>query len=125
MGLLIRWGIACIALLVTIRLVPGMEMAGGPLWIAGATLILAFLNACARPVLWLMKMLTFPLSCLTFGLWSFFLALLFNVLVFYYVGAHGWGFRVHTFEAAILGALVMSATAAVLNGLFTFVKGED
>ena len=125
MRLLIRWGMACIALLATIRLVPGMEMSGGALWIAGATLILAFLNACARPVLWLMKVVTFPLSCLTFGLWSFFLALVVNVLIFYFVGAHGWGFKVHGLGAAVLGALVMSATAAILNGLFTFMTAEE
>jgi putative membrane protein len=125
MKLLVRWGIACVALLATIRLVPGMEMAGGPLWIALATLALGFLNVLARPIVWLMKALTIPLSCLTFGLWNLFLALLANALIFYYVGAHGWGFRVHGFGAAILGALVMSAISALLNGLLAFVRGED
>jgi len=124
MRLLIRWGLASLALLATIHLVPGMELSGRPLWILAATLILGLLNVLARPVVWLIKALTFPLSCLTFGLWSFFLALLANVLIFYYVGSRGWGFRLDGFDVAVLGALIMSTISAILNGLFYLFREQ-
>ncbi len=125
MRLLIRWGIACIALLTTIRLVPGIEMVGEPLWIAIATAILAFLNVCARPVVWVMKLLTIPLSCLTFGLWNLFLALVANAAIFYYVGSHGWGFWVEDYEAAVVGALIMATVSTILNGIYSLVARRD
>jgi len=115
--ILLRWGLASLALLLTVYLVPGMSLSGGPLWVLVAVLALGLLNLLARPVVWLMKVLTLPLSCLTFGLWTLLLGFFVNVLVFYFVGTLGWGFRVQSFGAAALGALVMTVISVILNAL--------
>ncbi len=118
MKLLLRWVLASVSLLITIRIVPGLEPAGSPLSIFAATLALGLLNVLAFPFLLLINLITLPLSCLTLGLWTFVLAFLVNVMVFQFVGALGWGFRVHGFLSAALGALVMSLLTTVLTGLF-------
>jgi len=118
MRLLLRWLLISLALLITIHLVPGLELHGGVVRIFLAVLALGFLNLLARPLLLLAKVVTFPLSCLTCGLWSFALTLLVNTLVFYFVGTLGWGFLVHGFWSAAGGAVVMSLLTTVLTGLF-------
>jgi len=118
MKLLLRWILASIALLITIYVVPGLEPTGGPLGVFGATLALAVLNILAMPFLLLVTLIPLPRSCLTLGLWTFVLAFLVNVMVFQFVGALGWGFRVDGFLSAALGALVMSVLTTVLAGLF-------
>jgi putative membrane protein len=118
MKLLLRWILASVALLITVYVVPGLEPTGSPLSVFGATLALALLNILAMPFLLLINLITLPLSCLTLGLWTFVLVLLVNVMVFQFVGALGWGFRVDGFLSAALGALVMSVLTTVLTGLF-------
>jgi putative membrane protein len=124
-ALVVRWLLLTLALLVTVHVlsavgVGGIELWGGSFRLALAALAIGALNLLAHPVLWLAKLLTFPLSCLTLGLWTLFLSLFVNGLVFYFVGRLGWGFRVDGFLAAMAGALVMSAINAFLNGLFAF-----
>ena len=118
MKLLMRWLLASVALLVTVHLVPGISFVGSPAWVLAAALALGLLNLLARPLVLLLRVLTLPLSCLTFGLWTLILSLFVNILVFYFVGSLGWGFRVESFGAAALGAVVMSVLNTVLTGLF-------
>ncbi len=118
MNLLLRWVLASVALLITIKVVPGLSFSGSPWGVFTATLALGLLNALATPLLFLMKLITIPLSCLTLGLWALLLSLIVNVLIFQFVGALGWGFKVEGIKAAALGALVMSVLTAVLSGLF-------
>jgi putative membrane protein len=115
--ILLRWGLASLALLLTIHVVPGIHRSGSALGVLVAVLALGLLNLLARPFVWLMKVLTLPLSCLTLGLWSLLVGFFVNVLVFYFVGTLGWGFRVDGLWAAALGALVMSVIGAILNVL--------
>jgi len=82
-----------------------------------ATLVLGLLNALAAPFLFLVKLITLPLSCLTLGLWSFLLSLLVNILIFQFVGALGWGFKVEGFRHAALGAIVMSVLTAIFSAI--------
>jgi len=124
MKLLVRWLLASVALLVTVHLVPGISFVGSPVWILAAAAALGILNLLARPLVLLLRVLTFPLSCLTFGLWTFILSLFVNILVFYFVGSLGWGFQVGSFGAAALGAVVMSVVNAVLTGLFEFGRRD-
>ena len=86
--------------------------------VLAATLALGFLNVLTRPVLFLLKIVTLPLSCLTFGLWAFFLSFFVNTLVFYFVGTLKWGFEVSGFWPTAIGAVVMSLLSTVLTGLF-------
>jgi len=118
MKLLMRWVLASVALLITVHIVPGLAAVGGGLWIFVAAAALGLLNLLARPAVFLFQAITLPLSCLTFGLWTFLLSFFVNVLIFYFVGSVGWGFTVGSFGAAALGALVMSVLNTVLTGLF-------
>ncbi len=124
MNLILRWLLASLALLITVHLVPGISFVGSPVWILAGALALGLLNLLARPALLLLKVLTLPLSCLTFGLWTFILSLFANILVFYFVGSLGWGFRVAGFGAAVLGAVVMSVLNTLLTGIFHFCSGR-
>jgi putative membrane protein len=121
-GLLVRWLLLTLALLVTIYALPALGVKGiqprPSLLLALAALAIGLLNLLAHPVLWVAKLLTFPLSCLTLGLWTLFLSLFVNGLVFYFVGSLHWGFSVNGFLAAFLGAAAMSLINAFLNGLF-------
>ena len=118
MKLLLRWVLASVALLITVRIVPGMDMSGSPWGVFLATAALGLLNALAMPFVLLINLATLPLSCLTLGIWTLLVSLLVNIMIFQFVGALGWGFRVDGFLSAALGALVMSVLTTVLTGLF-------
>jgi len=118
MFLLLRWLLVSLALLITIHIVPGITPEKNVLYLLAATLALGLLNLFARPVLLLLKLITMPLSCLTFGLWSLALSVFVNTLVFYFVGTLGWGFHVTGFWPALIGAIVMSLLSTILTGLF-------
>jgi len=124
MRLLLRWVLASVALLITTKIVPGMALSGSPLGVFLATALLGLLNALAMPVVLLVKLATLPLSCLTLGLWTLVVSLLFNIAIFQFVGSLGWGFKVDGFLSAALGALVMSVLTAVLSGLFHLGRGS-
>ncbi len=74
--------------------------------------ILMVLNALVRPIL---KLITLPLTCLTFGLF----ALVVNGFVFY-VGARLVSGITITFLAALAGAIV----AGLINGALTRIFDE-
>ena len=68
-------------------------------------IILGLLNAVLRPLL---QLITFPLSCLTLGLFAFVV----NALVFYLAARLSVGV-----EITIVGALIGSIVVSVLTGL--------
>lgn len=77
--------------------------------IAAATL--GAVNTFIRPVL---KILTFPLTCLTFGL----SAIVVNVVCLLAVDWYTPGFTIQGWPAALVGTLILSAVSTVLNALF-------
>jgi putative membrane protein len=84
-----------------------------PALVAG--IILGFVNAIVRPVLFF---LTLPLTLITLGLFIFVL----NAVCF---GLTAWlvpGFSVDGFWWALLGALLVSIVSWILNGLFVGKK---
>ncbi|MFB3880420.1 MAG: phage holin family protein [Armatimonadota bacterium] len=118
MKLLLRWVLASVALLITVKLVPGMALTDRPWDVFLATALLALLNALALPFVILINLATLPLSCLTMGLWTLIVSLLVNIMIFQFVGSLGWGYKVDGFLPAAMGAIVMSVLTAVLSGLF-------
>ncbi len=79
------------------------------------TALLAFLNATLGSVL---KILTLPLSCLTFGLFS----LVINAFVLIVAASANFGFRFTStggsqFLAAFVASLLIAAVSGVMNGL--------
>jgi putative membrane protein len=73
--------------------------------------VLAFLNATVGRIL---KFLTFPITCLTLGLF----ALVINAAIFLAVGQMGFAFQVEGFLAAFIGSLVYSIMTGALNWFF-------
>ena len=113
MRLLLRWVIAAVALWVTLMLldsfidpththVKGQDQ---PVMMLIAVLVLGFANAVVRPVI---KLLTLPLNCLTFGLFSFVI----NAALFWATGAVTGAYQV-----GWLGALVGSIVMGLISGL--------
>lgn len=85
-----------------------------PLMVLVGTAILGLINVTLGAVL---KVLTAPLACLTFGL----TVIVINALVFWLVGTWEVGYRVGDFWAALVGSLLM----ALVLGLFKSLLGSN
>jgi len=118
LGFLIRLLVSATALLFLAKASGGqiaVHTAGDA---AVAALVLGLANALVKPVLeFVLKALTFPLSCLTLGLWSLALSVLLNGALFYVVGHALSGFEVRSFPAAIVGALILSGVNSLASAL--------
>lgn len=121
--LLIRWVILAVALVISAWLT-GLVIKGFSLKVEGVAdvgmifvgvAVLALVNATLGKLL---KLLTLPLNCLTLGIFS----LLINAVLFWGVGSLGLGFNVENFISALLGSVLFSACAALLD---VFVPDDD
>ena len=103
-----RWIITTVAVLAACNIVPGIgyDSVEGLLI---ATLLLGFLNAVVRPALILVSL---PLLLASLGL---FLVVI-NALLLYLVGRMKT-FHVHSFGAALFGAVIISLVTLILNTL--------
>jgi putative membrane protein len=99
-GLLIRWLISAVSLLIVSYLVPGIEVQGF-FYALLAAVFLGVLNAVVRPII---IILTLPLTIFTLGLFLFVV----NGIMLMLVSAVIKGFSVNGFWAAVGGALVLS-----------------
>ncbi len=119
MSLLIRLLVNAAALWVATRIVTGVTYSGAVLPFLGVALVFGVVNALIRPIL---KLVTFPLIILTFGIF----ALVVNGLMLWLTSALsvtlGLGFHVSGFAAAFWGALVVSIVSTLLN---MFVRDRD
>jgi putative membrane protein len=92
------------------RIVPGISVSG-PMAALIAALVIGLINATIGALL---KILTFPLTLLTLGLFWFVI----NALMLELASALlAPGFQVRTFTAAFLGAIVLSLVNMVLKWL--------
>jgi len=106
-GLVLRWLILTVAILVAAYLIEGIEVKG--FWSAFfAAAILGVLNALFRPIL---IILTLPITILTLGLFTFVIN---AVLIMMVSGVIG-GFEVHGFWSALLGSLIISVVSWLLS----------
>lgn len=108
LSFLVRFAGTVAAVLLVVRLVPGVQIIGG--WVT--TLLVAFvwslIVAVIRPVL---RVLTLPITLITFGLFS----LVLNAVLFY---AMTWivpGFTIDGVWAAVFGSLVLSLVTWLLD----------
>ena len=106
-GILLRTAITMLGLFLASRLVPGVQIEGTGTFILAA-LLLGFVNALVRPVVFLM---TLPLTIVTLGLFIFVL----NAAMFGLVAAFLDQFAVSGFWAAILGSLIVSLTSTIAS----------
>lgn len=117
MQLLLRWILSALALFITVKI---GQAVGLPFYIASGTpgviglllfvVILAVVNAILGSLL---RLLTLPLSCLTFGLFAW----LVNALMFWIAGQVTPGFHVRGFWAPLFGSVVMGLVSGALNHL--------
>lgn len=98
--LLLQWLLSALALLITSKLVPGFVVAG----IASALIAAAIIGLFNATIGLVLKILTFPLSILTLGLFL----LVINGLMILAASAVVPGFRVYGMGPAFWGAVVLA-----------------
>ena len=109
MRFLLRLVVNAVAVFLAATLVPGIHVNGaGTALLAG--LILGFVNALIKPVLFV---LTLPFTILTLGLFIFIVNAICLALVAWLVP----GLTIGGFGAAFLGALVISAVSWLLHAI--------
>lgn len=109
MKLLIRWLLSAISLMIVAYFVPGFNVRGfGAALIAAA--VIGFINATLGVLL---KILTFPLTVVTLGLFLIVVNAAMLKLAAWLVP----GFQVRTWLAAIIGAILLSIVSAILHAL--------
>jgi len=110
-GFVIRLVVNAAALWVAAQLVSGFVITGvTPLVLAA--LVLGLINAIVRPIL---LILTLPLTLVTLGLFLFIL----NAFCIWLTSRLVPGFEVHTFLAAVLGALVISIVSWIVTAFLS------
>ena len=110
MRLLLNWVLSALAVWIMARLVPGISVSG-PVAALIAALVIGFINATVGALL---KILTFPLTLLTLGIFWFVI----NALMLELASALlAPGFQVRTFTAAFFGAIVLSSVNMLLKWL--------
>jgi len=106
-----------LAIIIAAWLLPGIHITS-PLSALLAGVILGFVNAIVRPVLFF---LTLPLTLLTLGLFIFVL----NAICFALTARLVPGFSVDGFFSALFGALLVSVVSWILNGLVVGRRERD
>lgn len=109
MRLLLNWVLSALAVWIVSRVVPGIYVQG-PVAALIAALAIGFINATIGLVL---KIITFPLTLLTLGLFW----LVINALMLELASALVPGFQVRGFFAAFVGAIVLSLVNLLLKAI--------
>ena len=110
MRMLLHWVLSALAVWIMSRVVPGIHVSG-PVAALIAALVIGFINATIGLVL---KILTFPLTLLTLGLFW----LVINALMLELASALlAPGFQVRGFMAAFIGAIVLSLVNLLLKAI--------
>jgi putative membrane protein len=122
MSFLIRLLVNAAALWVATQFVSGVTYHGAVLPFIGVALVFGLVNAIIRPVL---KLFTFPLFILTFGLFALVLNGLMLWLTSSLSNALGLGFHVSGFIPAFLGAVVVSLVSTLLGILIRDRDRDD
>jgi putative membrane protein len=109
LDVLIHWFISAASLMIVAYLFPGIEVHGfGTALIA--PIVIGFINA---TIGFIFKLLTLPLSLLTFG----FFWLVINALMLLLAASLVPGFVIHGFWSAFFGAIVLSIASTILGAL--------
>jgi len=106
---LVHWILMAVAVWIVARVVPGISVSG-PVAALIAALVIGLVNA---TIGLLLKIITFPLAILTFGLFWFVI----NALMLELAAALVPGFHVRDFKAALLGAILLSIVSSLLMWL--------
>ena len=112
-GILMRWLILTVAIIVTSYLLDGIRIEGFFSAIFSAAL-LGILNAFFRPIL---LVLTLPINIISLGLFTFVI----NAILLLMASGVIPGFTVSGFWTALFGSLLISLVSFILN---TFIGGH-
>ena len=107
MKLIAKWLLSAAALLAVAYLYSGVEINGFSSALIAA-LVMGLLNAVVRPIL---VILTLPVTVVTLGLFLFVI----NALMFWFAASLLSGFNVTGFSAALIGSLIYSLLAIVID----------
>jgi putative membrane protein len=105
-GILLRWILSAIALLVIAKIVPGIH--AGFLSALFAAIVIGLVNAFLRPIF---VILTLPLTILTLGLFLFVI----NALLFALAAWLVPGFTVVGFRAALVGSILYAIAGMIIR----------
>ncbi len=106
-GLLVRWLLLTVSIILTTHIVDGIVVSGFfSAFLAAA--VLGILNALFRPIL---LIITLPIKILTLGLFT----IVINALLLKMASGVVPGFHVYGFWAAIFGSLIISLVSWVLS----------
>jgi len=122
MQFIIRLLINAVALAAAERLIDGIDYTGQWVWLIAVALIFGLVNATIGPLL---KLLTCPLILLTLGLFTLVINGLMLQLTAYLAGFFDLSFRVESFWAAFLGALVISIVSFLLSLLLGGLDSKE
>jgi putative membrane protein len=109
MRLLLNWVLTALAVWLVSQIVPGIHVRGAGSALIAA-LVIGFVNATIGLFL---KIITFPLTIVTFGLFWFVI----NAIMLELASAIVPGFEVRSFGAAFIGAIVLSLVNMALRWL--------
>jgi putative membrane protein len=104
---LLTWLVTALALVITANLVPGFRIESFPAALL-ASIVLGLVNAVIKPIL---IALTLPITLVTLGLFLFVV----NALTIWLAGYMTPGFDVLGFLPALLGSIILTIVASVLN----------
>lgn len=107
--LLVRWTVIALGVTLATKLVPGISC-DEPTTLLVVVLLLSFFNAVLKPLL---VLFTLPFILFTMGLGI----VLINAFLFLLVSRLVDGFYVSSFGSALLGAIIVSITSLLLNGV--------
>jgi putative membrane protein len=108
-ALLLHWLISAVSLLIVAYIIPGIQVQG-----FGTALIAAIVIGLVNATLgFVLKILTLPLTLLTFGLFWFVINALMLQLASHLVS----GFSISGFWVAFFGAIVLSIVSLILHSL--------
>jgi len=107
--LLFHWILSALAVWIVAHVVPGISV-NGPVAALIAAAVIGLINATLGLLL---KVVTFPLTILTLGIFWFVI----NALMLELASAFVRGFQVRGFVAAFIGAIVLSIVSSVLQWL--------
>jgi len=107
--IIVSWLVSALALWIVAQIIPGIEVRDfGAALIA--TIVIAIVNG---TVGWVVKLLVFPLTFLTLGLFL----LIVNASLLKLASLFTPGFRVRGFFSAVVGALVLTILSSILRHL--------
>ena len=109
MYLLLNWLLSALSLLIVCHIVPGFQMASFGTALV-ASLVIGLFNA---TIGFLLKIVTFPLTIVTLGLFLFVV----NALMLWWASKLVDGFHIASFGSALLGAIVLALVHVVLRRL--------